>query len=264
MDLIDLHVHTPASSCYQCKGDLTLEGHYLNVLSEYAKRNIKMIAITDHNTLKGYKKLISIKEDLQQKLKAANDEEKQDLQQKLDLYEKVHIIPGIEFTAYPHIHILMLFDENEDFNKIDEFLLKCGYDEEKQGRDLDNILNIDVVGIIEECRKLNGITIAAHIDRETGLLYWLEEENIEDREIFNNEGLTGVHILKEETKKYLEENVINENRNDKFIYINASDFHNEMDDMEKRATFMNIKEYSFKGLKEVFENAKENIKLQWE
>lgn len=270
MVLVDLHVHTPASSCYQCKGDLTLEGHYLNVLRQYKKRNIKLIAITDHNTLKGYKKLMEIKSELENRLMLLNNSDNIDekeleiIKEDLSLFEDVSIIPGVEFTAYPHIHILLLFDKESDLSRVDRFLEGCGYDtDDKQGRDLDNTRELDVLGILTEGRELGAITIAAHIDRETGLLTWLEDSNIKDRSIFNSNQLMGVHVLKEESVTYLKNEVLDNTRKDKLTFVNASDFHNEIDDMEKRATFMDIETLDYEGLKKVFLNSEEKIKLQW-
>jgi predicted metal-dependent phosphoesterase TrpH len=55
---VDLHVHTPASSCY--KGPRT-DDEYLNILKRYSEKGVRIIAVTDHNTLKGYKRYIEIK-----------------------------------------------------------------------------------------------------------------------------------------------------------------------------------------------------------
>lgn len=271
MLLVDLHVHTPASSCYQCKGDLTLEGHYLNVLRVYKEKNIKLIAVTDHNTLKGYKKLMSIKNELENKvelLKGSNnidDNELKKYEEDLALFDEVNIIPGVEFTAYPHIHILLLFNKDSDLSRVDNFLNNCGYDTDyKQGRDLDNTRELDVRGILKEGREIGAITIAAHIDRETGILTYLQDEKIEDRSIFNCDDLMGVHVLKAETVSYLENEILNSNlRKQKLTFIKASDFHNEINDMEKRATLMELDSLNYEGLKNAFKNNNEKIKLNW-
>lgn len=55
---VDLHVHTPASKCY--KG-MTNDEEYINIIQNYFKKGIRVIAITDHNTVKGYKELCRIK-----------------------------------------------------------------------------------------------------------------------------------------------------------------------------------------------------------
>ena len=56
---VDLHVHTPASSCYT--GDKSENG-YWEILRSAIKNNVKLIAITDHNTLAGYEKLVELRD----------------------------------------------------------------------------------------------------------------------------------------------------------------------------------------------------------
>jgi predicted metal-dependent phosphoesterase TrpH len=55
---IDLHLHTPASSDYQ-QADIG----YLDVLRQAEARGLEIIAITDHNTVAGYRHM---QEEIQQ------------------------------------------------------------------------------------------------------------------------------------------------------------------------------------------------------
>ena len=50
---IDLHVHTPASSDYQ-QAEVTI----LDILRRAETRGLAIIAITDHNTVAGYRHLV--------------------------------------------------------------------------------------------------------------------------------------------------------------------------------------------------------------
>jgi predicted metal-dependent phosphoesterase TrpH len=50
---IDLHIHSPASSDYQQPGISILE-----MLQQAEARNLTAIAITDHNTVAGYRKFM--------------------------------------------------------------------------------------------------------------------------------------------------------------------------------------------------------------
>jgi len=54
---MDLHVHTPASKCYS--GENTDE-QYVGILRKAIEENIDVLAITDHNTISGYKRLLEI------------------------------------------------------------------------------------------------------------------------------------------------------------------------------------------------------------
>jgi len=55
---IDLHIHTPASKCYKGNKD---NSEFLNILRKAKNEELKIIAITDHNSIQGYKKLIELK-----------------------------------------------------------------------------------------------------------------------------------------------------------------------------------------------------------
>lgn len=66
----DLHVHTPASKCYEGdKNDI----EYIQIIRKFYSKGIRIIAITDHNTIKGYKELIRIKQSLINKLEVLGE-----------------------------------------------------------------------------------------------------------------------------------------------------------------------------------------------
>ncbi|HHV36008.1 MAG TPA: hypothetical protein GXX59_10645, partial [Syntrophomonadaceae bacterium] len=54
---VDFHVHTPSSTCY--KGEKT-DDEYLEILRRYSEKEVRVIAITDHNSIRGYKKILEI------------------------------------------------------------------------------------------------------------------------------------------------------------------------------------------------------------
>ena len=80
---IDLHVHTPASHDFVYK-PLSKEEAYLNLLNEAIEKDIRIIAITDHNTFEGVK---TVRKILQ----------KAELAQK---YNRLLILCGIEITCF--------------------------------------------------------------------------------------------------------------------------------------------------------------------
>ena len=58
---VDLHIHTPASNCYEGPKD---KEEYLRILRTVKSKDLKVISFTDHNSIEGYKTIIDIKNDL--------------------------------------------------------------------------------------------------------------------------------------------------------------------------------------------------------
>ena len=113
---IDLHVHTPSSSCYL---DEKSDDEYFLIIEKYVEKGIKAIAITDHNTIAGYKKILHLINTYKTKIDILSEfkdnaeihNEVLKIQNKLDVINKLIIFPGIEFEADPGIHLLFIFNQ---------------------------------------------------------------------------------------------------------------------------------------------------------
>ena len=107
---VDLHIHTPASSCYEGKksGD-----EYLRILRQAKARELKVISFTDHNSIEGYKELLKLKERMiseKRSLSSITDSKQaksrlQILENDLKIFDNILISPGIEFEVFAHILI---------------------------------------------------------------------------------------------------------------------------------------------------------------
>ena len=51
----ELHIHTPASKCYKGGKELT---EYIKIVERAYELGLKIIAITDHNSIEGYKTIL--------------------------------------------------------------------------------------------------------------------------------------------------------------------------------------------------------------
>ena len=74
-----------------------------------------VIAITDHNTIEGYKQIIDI------------------INKNAELKEKLngkYIMPGIEVTCFAR-HFLVYFSEKIAISVIEDFIKRCGIDNKK-------------------------------------------------------------------------------------------------------------------------------------
>ncbi len=153
---VDLHIHTLLSPCG------SLEMSPVRIISEAKKRGLDIIGITDHNTTKQCREVVRI-----------GDE------------EGVKVICGVEITTQEEAHCLAFF---ESFDKIDIFqeyldvhLPEINNSPDKFGdqvwvdrdemiageetRLLISALDVSVEEIEKKVHELNGLFIAAHIDR---------------------------------------------------------------------------------------------------
>src|SRR4030095_14365344 len=75
---MDLHLHTPASADYR-ESNVS----YLDVLKKAEQKGLDIIAITDHNTAAGYRRLIDEIEDLEllERRNRLTEEEKEQLKE---------------------------------------------------------------------------------------------------------------------------------------------------------------------------------------
>lgn len=152
----DLHTHTCLSPC----ADLKMSPM---AIAEQAKiKEIDILGICDHNSAENVPALI----------KAARK-------------FKICVLPGMEVTSQEEVHILALFDELEPALKLQKIIydnLPGENDEEAFGMQV--VVNEDgevlrfnkklLIGastltleeVVETIHSLNGLAIAAHVDRE--------------------------------------------------------------------------------------------------
>lgn len=146
---MDLHIHTPASKCY--KGSKNDE-EYFEILRYAHKQNLDIIAFTDHNSIAGYNRILQLKEELINKRKYLSEYESsisqlgnviRECDDKLALFDDIYIIPGVEITLNPGVHILVL-SSHEEIEELSNLLDYVGYTEEKRGADSDVAINMDI------------------------------------------------------------------------------------------------------------------------
>ncbi|MGB9586364.1 MAG: transcriptional regulator, partial [Anaerolineales bacterium] len=118
--VMDLHIHTPASSDFQ-QPEVT----FLDILQRAEMRGLNIISFTDHNTVAGYRKMQEEIHQLEllEKLNRLLPEEKNRLSEYRRLREKILILPGFEFTATFGFHILGIFSPDKAIREIEHLLL---------------------------------------------------------------------------------------------------------------------------------------------
>lgn len=257
---VDLHVHTPASKCYT--GNKTEEG-YFNLLDTAVKNNVKVIAITDHNTIAGYEHLINMKENIFNECSIIEkyniaEEEKKGILFKKSLFEKVFIVLGVEITLNPGIHIIVLCQENEK-DDLNELLDEIGYTSDKRGTDSEFTPNLDIKTFLENPKLEGKIVIAPHVDSNKGI--WNSLEGMYRATILKSDRINAICCNNSNQLKNIQ-NIIKTqpeyNRKQPLAYINASDAHCEID-VGAKHSFFEMKEFSFEELKRTFETPEKSI-----
>ena len=153
----DLHIHTCLSPCTE------LDMSPMRILTAAKKKEIDIIGICDHNSSEN-------------SLAVMNAAKKMN----------INVFPGMEVTSQEEVHVLALFDEIENALKLQEYVyenLPGENDEDAFGMQVIVNEKEEVLGsnnklligattiplekIIQTIHSLNGIAIAAHIDRES-------------------------------------------------------------------------------------------------
>ena len=165
--VMDVHIHTPASLDYQ-QPEVTL----LDILQRAEKRDLNIIAFTDHNTISGYARLRNEIEQLEllEKLGRLLPEESKNLQEYRRLKKKILLLPGFEFTATFGFHILGLFSPQKTVREIEHVLLDLGIS--PGGLDDGNPAigaSVDVITAYRIINEAGGIVIAAHANSTNGV-----------------------------------------------------------------------------------------------
>ena len=263
---VDLHIHTPASLDYGERND----DEYYNILQNAKSKKIKIIAITDHNTIEGYKKIISFKNKLmvdQESLSTITDSEQVkkkllDIKNRLSLFEGILILPGIEFTARPGIHILIIFNPSISPQSIEQFLADGGYNLENLGKKEPSTLPYwDVVTLLDKTKAYDCIVIDAHTDSNKGI--WTELKGQTRIHCLRSEQLSGICYNNEVQRDHID-NLLSSPQYKRTIppaFLRFSDAH-VSSDVAKIFTWAKLEDISFESLRKAFLNPLESFSTE--
>jgi hypothetical protein len=165
--LMDLHLHTPASSDYQ-EPDVS----YLDILHECENKGLTIAAFTDHNTIAGYRAMREELEQLQmlEKLQRLDNEERKRLDEYRRLLDKILILPGFEFTATLGFHILGVFPPQKSIREIEHLLLSLHVPpDELDAGSVTVGASSDVLTAYQFINEAGGLVIAAHANSSNGV-----------------------------------------------------------------------------------------------
>lgn len=232
---IDLHVHTYGSLDWRGDKDGKC---FIRILKDAKENDIDLIALTDHNSLKGYKEYIKQKEEIFQVMtiiKRRDDfsqEYIRKLEEEFNLFNSIKVLMGIELKADPGIHYIIVFDESISSQDVESLL-----DEHTQGEFKNNIGNEEytlpltsenLFKIFKDKFNDNCLIYAPHADSNSGLMKVLKESKQKRLELLCNSRLSAVGINSNDTKDYIQSNLIPnfpKPREYPLKFVNDSDYH---------------------------------------
>ncbi len=164
---MDLHIHSAASTDYQQP-----EYDLLDMLKKAEEKNLDIIAITDHNTISGFKRM---QEEISQfeallKLNRILPAEKIRLDEYHRLLKKILVLPGFEFTATFGFHILGIFPPDTPVREIEHLLLSLKIPPHLLDDGSQNVgATTDVISAYQQIHEHGGLVIAAHANSSNGV-----------------------------------------------------------------------------------------------
>ena len=162
---VDLHIHTPASFDYQQPATTMLD-----ILQRAEERGLDVIALTDHNSVRGYADLWREIEDLEllEYLGRLQPHEAERLAEFRRLLAKILVLPGFEFTAQFGFHILAIFPEGTTVRLMEHLLLLLGVPEDRFGSG-EVGATTDVLRAYEILADHGALVIGAHVNSTHGI-----------------------------------------------------------------------------------------------
>ena len=261
---MDLHIHTPASKCYKgAKND----DEYLKIIESAKEQGLDIIAITDHNTVYGYERLMQLKDEVYQKISLLEiyqnesvrmKEEFEGLLKTKERFDNILILPGVEITLNPGIHILVIGDIGNVI-LLSELLDEIGYTADRMGVDNDNVIDIDIVQFLKNEKLSKLIVSAPHIDSKNGIYNELSGHY---RSAVMKSGVITSFSVNSDVQK---ENIIRlfttdpeYKRENLPAFINCSDAH-EASMVGNKYSFVELEEKTYSALANLLEKSTNKI-----
>ena len=262
---IDLHIHTPASEDY--KGNKEDDKEYLRILHAAKSKRLSVIAITDHNSIEGYRKIkdleLSLSKERRELLTASPSQATERLsaiEKDLLLFQNILILPGVEFEVRGSIHVLVIFNNTTPIDIIYKFICDGGYEPADFGKKVPSTLQAwDIFALYNESKKYDCLVIDAHTDSTKGI--WNTLEGQTRINALKSPQLVAVCYKRETQRANIQsllDNVLEYKRDIPLSFVKFSDAH-EPSTVGSLKTLVRLDKVDFESLKQAFYNPSENI-----
>ncbi|GIW94561.1 MAG: phosphoesterase [Pirellulaceae bacterium] len=211
-----------------------------NLVRKAAESGISVLAVTDHNHVGG---VALIRE-------AAST-------------YGIHVFPGFEIASSEGVHILCIYPVNTDEERLNRYLGNFGIHDPRPSS---IISNMSLREILSRVREQGGITIAAHITNDKGLLQVLHGQA--RLRAWKDKNLLAVQIpgrvedLPQEYRAIIENKNPDYQRARKVAVLNAKDVCKPEDfDDPATTTWIKMSEISIEALRQAFLDPDSRIRL---
>jgi hypothetical protein len=142
-------------------------------LQEAERRELEIIAFTDHNSVHGYEQMrqeIDFLQTLERAQRLTEDEQRR-LNEYRRLLAKITVLPGFEFTSHFGAHILALFGSDRPVSLIEATLLQLGVQPDLLKRGACSVPDTrHVTDAYEIIARAGGLVVAAHANGPNGVI----------------------------------------------------------------------------------------------
>lgn len=222
---IDLHIHTPYSSCYldHVMPESSLQTSPADIIKAALEAGLEAIAITDHNSVAGLNSLRLIAKE-----------------------RGLCLFPGVELSLKGG-HVLAIFDVDQPASEINSLISHLGFSPEQQGQGfVESELWLDYA--FQKIEELGGLAIAAHVDRKPKGFIASEEIQEEDkRRILSSPHLAALEITIQSSKALWNQGTI-PGYPRKIACIQGSDAH-APNEIGRRPAFVDLPSFNLEGLR---------------
>jgi PHP family Zn ribbon phosphoesterase len=224
---VDLHVHTPRSTCYR---DMSVTSQ--QIVAAALRAGLDVIAITDHHAFQGAVEV-----------RAAAPA------------GGLTVFPGIEITAKEG-HFLAIFEADTPRQGLEDFLQWLGIPPDSFG-DGHIVVGRDTASVIKEVDGRGGLAIAAHIERwPSGFLESKEPRAVKEA-IHANEHLSALEITIPQDKGRWNEGLVR-GYTKKYACVQASDAHS-LGEIGRRHILLDFEEISLAAFREACRDHEKRI-----
>jgi len=222
------------------------DDHARAIVAKAAEIGVEVLAITDHNDVSGVSHFRSAAE-----------------------AHGIHVFPGFELSSSEGVHVLCIYPQDSDDERLGRYLGEFGITNPKPSSDLASKSFVEILGTV---RAQGGVAIAAHVTNEKGLFRALNGKAC--IQAWRSEELLAIQIPGPVDDLPQDIRLIVENRNSDYqrahaaedrlaiAVVNAKDIVGPEDLDDRSATcWIKMSEVSIEGLRQAFLDPGSRIRL---